>query len=316
MGHRRSSRPLRCACALGTALLASGALAQAPFHPLPSGAPHPHESLARADAACVATVDALERDRIHVREAEALAGALPPRFAVKRSPSDPPEIAAGSRALLLLRGARTPYVLVEGSHGAVALLDADEERSWREAVRALLAADGNEVRLTAAYLEHLDDPSPTLRARAQRALLDPRAQLAPLSAAQATARARAAFDGDLHESARLASAELATRTPEAMTILARNLLAQGGEADARFLEVAVRGAARTGHASLASLVERSLGHPASWLRRRALRMAPLAWNPTLARRVARLAEGDPSERVRTEAQRLLDRVAQEKPRAR
>ena len=74
---------------------------------LPSGRPL-HVRVALADAAAIATVDAVELGRIRVRDAVPVLGDVVAAFELKRAPSRPPALEPGDRALLILRGARPP----------------------------------------------------------------------------------------------------------------------------------------------------------------------------------------------------------------
>jgi len=93
----------------GVLLCAAVASAQAP-HPIPPLVRPLRERTAQAELIVVARIVRLEAGRIEATAEDVLRGAAPARFEVKRSPLRPPPLAAGDRALLFLRGDRTPYV--------------------------------------------------------------------------------------------------------------------------------------------------------------------------------------------------------------
>ena len=101
-----------------------------------------------------------------VRLSVAVVGRIETEFSIKRSPSAPPPLEAGERALWLLRGARPPYVLADRPEDVVRIRSAEQERLWRRAVLQIADASGDPARLLAVYLEWLDGVSdePTVAA--------------------------------------------------------------------------------------------------------------------------------------------------------
>jgi hypothetical protein len=160
--------------------LAAPASAQIPGHPLPSG-PRPfHERVAGADVAAVVVVERIDEGRIELRREAVLAGAAPEQFEVKRSPLAPPPLATGDRALLLLRGARPPYVLADRPHEVIRLSSAEMAARWEAAVRAVLAKREQPAALVAVYADWVERGPETLREIGRSSLADLAAKHAEL----------------------------------------------------------------------------------------------------------------------------------------
>ena len=103
--------PLRIVAVLVLVLaLAPTARAQ---HPLPQGSRPLHVRLAAADVVAVGTIGAITEGRVEIRDATVLRGDAAASFEIKRSPAKALQFATGVPAVLLLRGARSPYVLVD-----------------------------------------------------------------------------------------------------------------------------------------------------------------------------------------------------------
>ena len=75
----------------------------------------------------------------------------------------PPPLATGDRALLLLRGARPPYVLVDEPSEVIRLSDDAMAARWSAATRAALAARGDPAALEAVYAEWVANGPSSLR---------------------------------------------------------------------------------------------------------------------------------------------------------
>jgi len=158
---------------LGLAVLLPGqARAQFPGHPLPPALRPFHERVAEVEVAAVVLVEQVGEGRIGVRRETVLAGAPPERFEVKRSPLRPPPLATGDRALLLLRGARPPYVFADQPSEVIRLSDAAMAARWQEAVRAVIAHRGEPAALVPIYLDCVDRGPETLREIGWSSLLD------------------------------------------------------------------------------------------------------------------------------------------------
>jgi len=302
---------LRRRLPLGGALLAVG-LALAAV----AGAQHPvgprtralHARLAQADAVAVATVKSVEPGRLHLDDVRSLHGDVPSPFQVKRAPGAPPPLAAGDRVLLLLRGARPPYVLVDQPEETIRLADADAEERWSEAVRAWLAVRERPAAWVPLYLAWIDGGPDTLRELAVQSLGDLGAPFQPVPAQVFAGLGAAAFDPARPLAARRAAARLAFLSPEGADALAGGFLS-APEADAVVAQAALRAAPREGGAKGSALLLRGLAHSDAEVRRTALRAARglgAGASPELRAAVQRLA-GDPDAEswLRAEAAETL-----------
>lgn len=131
------------------------------------------QRLALADAVAIARVAAVEAGRIRLEAARPVIGTIADRFAVKRSPAAPPGLAPGERVALLLRGARSPYLLVCRADELLRLSGEESATDWAHALADLHRARGDPtatVRVLAAWLRR--DGS-ALQREAARALADP-----------------------------------------------------------------------------------------------------------------------------------------------
>lgn len=136
--------------------------AQAP-HPIPPLGRPLHERAADAEAIAIARVTGVERGRIAVARDAELRGTVPEGFELKRSPLRPPALAAGDRALLFLRGARSPYVLAGDPAEVVPIANDAEARALAVALPALLAAGEDAAALRGVYAAWAASASPLLR---------------------------------------------------------------------------------------------------------------------------------------------------------
>lgn len=116
-----------------------------------------HERLAGADGVAVVQVERIDAGRIAVTRLDLLAGEAPESFEVKRSPLRPPPLATGDRALLLLQGARPPYVLADEAAEVIRLSDDAMTTRWAGAVRAVLGGQGDADALRAIYAEWVEN---------------------------------------------------------------------------------------------------------------------------------------------------------------
>jgi hypothetical protein len=158
--------------------LAGAAGAQPIGHPVPLGPRPLHLRLAQAEVVAVVKVERVDEGRIALRLEDALAGSPPEAFEAKRSPLRPPPLATGDRALLLLRGARPPYVLVDEPSEVIRLSDDAMAARWSAATRAALAARGDPAALEAVYAEWVANGPSSLRDLGSAGLLALRASRA------------------------------------------------------------------------------------------------------------------------------------------
>ena len=152
-------RPL---AAFALLAFARAALAQAP-HPIPPPQRALHARAAEAEWVAIGRVTLVERGRITFRCEAALRGALPDAFQVKRSPLRPPALETGDRALLFLRGARSPYVFAGEPSEALRIPRGDAGREIERALPALVDTPKDPGRLRAIYGGWAASASPLLR---------------------------------------------------------------------------------------------------------------------------------------------------------
>jgi hypothetical protein len=303
--------PLCTFLLFGAALaLARGADAQT-AHGMVFG-PRPLQMrVAEADVVAIGRIAAIEPGRIAVHDAVALRGAPGASFEIKRAPSKPPPLALGQQAVLLLRGARSPYVLVDDPKELIALRDDASARVFEEALGQLLDAGSDPDRLLAVYLAWLDVDDAALRGAAGAALVDVRSKLGAPSAAQALARARVALDASQPIELRRVSVRVATRDPAATgALLAGTPDALG---DPGLVELVLSAGALQKSPPLDDALGRALASEDVEVRRAALRASENAWSNRVEGRVRELAESEPDPSLRQDAKQAL---AEHAPKAR
>jgi len=276
--------------------LAPAARAQ---HPLPQGPRPLHLRIAEADVVAIGTIGPISDGRVEVRDATVLRGDAPAAFAIKRSPAHSPPFVTGVPAVLLLRGARSPYVLVDEPREVVLLRDAADAKRWSSALQALFAASGDPNQLLPTYLAWLDGDDENLRDAAGAALINFGAPFPPLGRDDALRRAAAAMDPHREATARRVSAQLAMTQSDGAAALVEGI--PGGAADPRVVSTALLGPAVQRELRVAALL-RALAHEEPDVRRAALFAAPLLWTDAVAAKVAELAAQDPDPGARADAQ--------------
>jgi hypothetical protein len=272
--------------------------AAAGVHPLPPGSRPLHLRLQAADAVAIGTVAEVTEGRIAVRDSVALRGELDPAFEIKRAPSRPPPLAAGLQAVLLLRGARPPYVLVDDPRELVVFRDEESVAVWRAALRAALDAGSDGDRLIELYLAWLDGSDEALRETGGAALVDPRAGLPAIGRERALARVAVALDPARAPQTRRISAQLAVRDPAA----AQALLAAvpGDGADPQVVAWALRAGLAFPGAALEAAFLRALSDPDGEVRRAAVGVAGFGVrDAAVAAKLRELAGSDPDDGVRS-----------------
>ncbi|MAE93795.1 MAG: hypothetical protein CL910_03970 [Deltaproteobacteria bacterium] len=289
-------------------LVAAAALGQG--HPLNVSRGRPlQERLTQADVIAVVEVAGFPPGRIDVTTREALLGELPAHFAIKRSRSTPPPLAVGDRALVPLRGARPPYVLVDQPAETIRLTDATAETRWADAVRGTLREQENPDALADLMLGWVDQGPAALRDTAFASLL-PLLRASPaLLERVALDRAKAATAEEGTRDARAVSAMLARMSPAGLDRLIQGL-AGGSPLEETGLSVALRAGALANHAELPRLFARAVRAENAELRRAAVR------NPSVIAvlgasgeaQLRQLAEEDPDEAVRRAANETLGRL--------
>ena len=264
-----------------------------------------HTRLALADAVAIATVDQVEVGRIRVRDAAPLKGRPAETFELKRAPSRPPPLTAGDRALLLLRGARPPYLLVDAAHETIALADAAAETRWQRAVSDVLAVQGRPEPLLALYLVWLAGPADDLREVALAGLGDPDAPFQPLPASALAPVVELAVAADSDEALRRNAAGIALGSDAGRRALLARLPDTSG--DLVLLNHALRVGRVAEVPEFRPALVRTLRHPDPAIRRVAFGFGGATWrDPALRSELLRLADGDPDPDLRSQAQRALD----------
>ncbi|MCZ6783890.1 MAG: HEAT repeat domain-containing protein [Proteobacteria bacterium] len=307
------SYPVSLAC-VGLAALALASAPDAQGQSYGHGLPPPPRSLlermAEADAVALAVVETVELGRVRLRDAQPLVGEVAVTFEIKRAPAKPPELAPGDSALLLLRGARSPYVLVDRSSEIIRLEGPEEWPTWRSAVRALLGSAGRADALLAIYETWIDGPSEGLRQEALRGLRDPSSPFQPLPATFAEGRVAVATDPSVDTARRSASAFAAGLSPSGAPLLLARMPGDAESALAEVLSVALVRAPRSPDARDAVL--RSLHHESPEIRRTALpHTSGFADDPEVVAALDRIASADPDDEARALAERILRRVRRE-----
>jgi hypothetical protein len=277
-------------------------------HPMPQG-PRPfHRLLAAADVVAIGTIEGEEPGRLRVVDARAIVGDPGPSFELKRAPSNAPSFPIGSRALLILRGARSPYILVDEPKENVVLTDPAAEPRFAAEVAALHAALGDPTKLRDRYLAWCDGDAEDLRNLATRGLYDAEAGFQPLPPAITEERARMAVDPTRSAGARSASAAVAVLSPGGTSRLLEGVPGAGADGDpARnaVYEIALQGAMlRSDAAGLLGAVQRGLASPDATVRRTAARYGSQVSLPEVRAAVAKLATTDPDPEVRKLAQKV------------
>jgi len=273
-------------------------------HPIPQGPRPLHLRIAEADIVAVGTVGPITDGRIEIREATVLRGGAPASFAIKRSPAKSPPFVTGVPAVLLLRGARSPYVMVDEPREIVLLRDAADAKRWTNALQALFDASADPNQLLQIYLAWLDGDDETLREAAGAALSDFRAPFLPLARDDALVRAAAAVDPHRAATARRVSAQLAMTQSDGAAALV--VAIPGGAADPQVVATALRGTAVQRELRVAALL-RALTSEERDVRRAALFAAPLLWTDAVAAKVAELAAQDPDPGAQADAKEAMAR---------
>jgi hypothetical protein len=303
MRSRRLAPPLAALLALVAGVAQAPPAAAQLGHGTATGPRPLHLRLAAADVVAIATIEDVRDDRVALRDARVLRGDAPPQFELKRAPSKGIPYAVGLTVLLPLRGARSPYVLVDDARELVVLRDEAARAAWSDGVQALLAAGDDREALLDVYLAWLAGADEPLREAAGAALVDPRAQLVPVSADRAVERARAALGPALPAPARRVSAILAAGRPEGAAALVPGLADPG--ADPQVLETALRGAVRWRLPALDDALLAGLAHANPAVRRAAVKAIETAGSPPGLARLPEVARQDADEGVRREAEKVV-----------
>ncbi len=264
-----------------------------------------HRRLALADAAAIATVEHVEPGRIRMRDAAVLVGELEEIFDLKRAPSRPLGLAPGERVLLVLRGERSPYLVVDQPLEVVRIADAESEALWGQAVRSLHAARGHPERRARLYEDWLGGTAAALHGQALQGLDELALSGVVPSPALADRLAELATDPEVDAPIRLAAARTATHSEDSrLALFAR--IPGGDHADAAVVSLTF--GATTGDRSPARTraLRRTLEHPRAEIRVAGIRSgSDLQGDPELRLRVENLAAHDPDSRIQRAARLWL-----------
>ncbi len=309
----RTERVASWRVALAVIVLASGlapvaALAQL-GHPLVSPEDRPlHERLGLADAVVVGTVSEIRTGRVEIEDARIVRGSLAPRFEIKRSPIDPPPVEVGQRLVLPLRGARSPYLLIDEPIELIRMEAGADEEHWVAALRALDEAAGRPEALREVYLAWSDGDDDGLRTVALRARVAPGFFLAVADEPMVRGRVRVVRDPSASVTVRRAAATVAVRSPDAIHQLLAYLDETGGEVDPQIAAMVLQAGMRLRAEAAQDQLFASLDSGSPELRGVAVRVASLGWTPELAARLETIASEDPDEVIRSNAERALRSV--------
>jgi hypothetical protein len=285
------------------------AWAQAPVqHGMPR-APDPIQArVAEAERAAVARVEAIEGGRIRLATLLPVLGATPERFEVKRKPSAPLPLAVGDRVLLLLRGARSPYLVVDVPDDTIRIADDAAAARWAEAIRAVAVARGEPALLLSLFLRWSESEDDALRAEAMRALTQIGSGHRPLPRALALARAQVALDPARAPKIRRSAALLATSDDDALDLLLTRIAAKPAGADPEVVVSVLSAGFDRGRRGAGGALASALHTEDPELRLAVLGVVTLAPPGSQDAALAALAERDSDPRVRELAAHWLARV--------
>jgi hypothetical protein len=286
-------------------LLAGAASAQ-PGHPLPPGAQPLHRMLEASDAVLIATLGEPAPGRLRLRDPRPLAGELDGSLELKVAPSRRAELVPGHRVLLFLRGARSPYVLVNEKHEPVQVLtNPEDEGRWARAVGAALRAGSDPERLRQLYLGWIEQDSDALRQVGLRGLADPRAGLWPLPPEMVRRAAVLASDPERPAEVRRAAVALAVLGESGTQQLLAALDGRFEATDPEVLEKALRSGQAWGIPETRGVLLAALRSPEKAAREAALRAVRTLEDPALREEIRRVASSDPDAALRRRAEQLV-----------
>ena len=254
--------------------------------------------------------------RLEVALERALLGALPERFEVKRAPSNPPPLATGSHAVLLLRGERSPYVLAEAPSRVLEVAP-DDAPALADAIAAALAAGSDPAALATLYGGWIPSADARLRDFAatglERLIGDGSGDGDDaLRRRIALAQAGIATDAGQRIESRRAAALLALRHLDGAARLVAGLAAERELADPSLFRLGLQAGTSVGTPELGVLYDAAVRHEDPQVRRVAMRLAravaSVVGDEALAA-AERLAADDPVAAVRRQAERALRQPA-------
>jgi hypothetical protein len=222
--------------------------------------------------------------------------------------SSPPPLVVGDQAILMLRGDRSPYVLVGRPQDVLHTRNPAEAAGLAEALRTVAAARKDPARLIRTYLGWIDGslaPLQQLAAWSLPVLLAARPERANEVAAD---RARIAADTSRSAATRRISSQIAGRAPRGAAALVAALLARDALDDPQVVLMALQAGARFHVDGLGDLVRAALGSRNARVRSAVLGVAPAlhaVLEPATRARIAEMATQDPDPRAKQLASRAL-----------
>jgi hypothetical protein len=272
-----------------------------------------HERLAAARLVAIATVAEVGVSRIQLEDANAVVGSVPESFELKRAPSKPPPWIVGDRAVLLLAGARSPYVWVDRPAEAIAVDDPVAERRLVEALREMDAARVDPRARRDLYARWSDGPHEDLAALGLRGLMDVPGMAGALDGEFATARAAVATDPERSLAVRRRAARVAARHPDGVAALLRHVEATAPDTDVEIARIAIQAGLLTRDPAVEACLVDLLEVPDGELGRVGLELAAFAHGREVEQRLSELAVGHPDEAVRDGAVLALQRMRRNRP---
>lgn len=280
-------------------------------HPLPRQLRPLHERVAEADAVVTATIGEVTEGRIELTDLTPLVGHVAAGARVKRAPSNPLPVSSGDRVLLLLRGARSPYLSVDSPRETVRLASDAAEARWSEAIRGLDGARESPDEWVELYTGWLESGPGSLRDLAVASLSDPSAPYQPLPDAFFAARAVAAWDTQLAVETRRASARLAALHPAGASSLAAQAADCAEGSDPDVVELSAIAAIRHDVGDRDAAVLCALSHPHASVRTstaKAIGRTQKTSAAAIRTRLELLASEDTESFVREAAHQALSRI--------
>jgi hypothetical protein len=266
-----------------------------------------HIQLMASDLVAIGSVQDVAPGRIRIGDLRAVEGEIGGSIELKRSPSRPPGLEAGARVVLLLRGARSPYLLVPSAEEVLRIADDPGEARMITALRDLREALADPAALVERYHAWLTGSEEDLRSLAETALVNPSPPLERLDPSYVQTLVGIATDPALPLDERRAAARVAGSTESGVAALLAVLPFEGrADTDPQLLREVLRLGALRASPEINGALIRSLRHERAEIRQTALGMGPIMTRvPALRAEVERLAREDPSESVRRLAEPLM-----------
>lgn len=266
-----------------------------------------HAQLMESDIVAIGSVEDVGPGRIRLGDLTAIEGEIDASIEVKRAPSRPPGLHPGERVLLLLRGARSPFLLVPTAEEVLRIGDDAGEARMIAALRELRAALSDESALLEHYQAWLAGPAENLRRLAETALTNPSPPLERLDPDTIQGLVDLAIDPVTPPDLRRAAARVAGSDEKGVdALLAALPIGDANDGDPLLLLDVLRlGSLRASPETNGALL-RALRHENAAIRQAALGLGPvMTRDPALRAEIERLAREDASAAVRALAEPLV-----------